>query len=131
MRMGIRREHGAVRVELGRLWLIWCAPDRPSSPGHPDVAGHPNRWMIVWRRGLLECDSQTKWAGSDKPGMYWKGCAARLERARGVDPEDARCRFPNCDCCPERRRQEWERQRAEGAAYREEWMRRLRNEASP
>jgi hypothetical protein len=36
------REWGSRRIELGRLWLIRCAP------------GHPNRWMIVWRTGLPE-----------------------------------------------------------------------------
>jgi hypothetical protein len=34
----IHRDGSAVRLELGRLWLIRCAP------------GHPNRWAIVWRR---------------------------------------------------------------------------------
>jgi len=88
----IRRGDGhptwdAVWIDIGRLRLIRCAP------------GHPNKWMIAWRRGLPEWDPQTKWEGSDKPGRYWKGCAARLQRKRGVDPEDAICRFPNCDCC--------------------------------
>jgi hypothetical protein len=115
----IHREHGATRLELGRLWLVRCAPE------------HPNRWMIVWRRGLPEWDSRTKWQGSDQPGPYWKGCTARLQRARGVDPEDARCRFPNCDCAKlsEDQKKEWERLRAERTAYREEWARRLRESA--
>jgi hypothetical protein len=34
----IHRERGAVQLELGRLWLVQCAP------------GHPNRWMIGRRR---------------------------------------------------------------------------------
>ena|SRR5215470_4348225 len=85
----IHRKWDATRLELGRLWLAWCAPPRPGSPGHP------NRWTIAWRRGLPEWNSRTKWQGSDKPGPYWKGCAARLARKRGVDPEDARCKFPD------------------------------------
>jgi hypothetical protein len=102
-------------LHVGRLWLLWCA------------LRHPNRWMIVWQRGLPEWDSRTKWKGSDKPGPYWKGCTARLERKRGVAPEDARCRFPNCDCMKlsEDEKKEWERLRAERVAYREGWVRRL------
>lgn len=52
---------GSVRIELGRLWLIWCAPDRPSTAGHPNIPGHPNKWMVVWRRGLPEWDPTTRW----------------------------------------------------------------------
>jgi hypothetical protein len=33
---------GATWLDLGRLRLIWCAP------------GHPNAWMIIWRRKLPE-----------------------------------------------------------------------------
>jgi hypothetical protein len=59
--MRIHRESGSVRIEIGRLWLIWCAPDRPSISGysgeHPNIPGHPNRWMIVWR----EWDPTTRW----------------------------------------------------------------------
>lgn len=50
----IHREWGATRLELGRLWLIRCAPNRPNTLGHPPIAGHPNVWMIVWRRRLPE-----------------------------------------------------------------------------
>jgi hypothetical protein len=32
-----RGKHGDVRLELGRLWLVRCAPQ------------HPHRWMIIWR----------------------------------------------------------------------------------
>jgi hypothetical protein len=130
--------HGTTRFEFGRLWLVRGAPDRPSAPGHPDIPGHPNAWMLVWRRRAPEWDPRTRWAGSDKPGMYWRRCAARLERARGVDPEDARCRFPKCDCwreLPEQRREEWdraakewERRRAEGTAYKERWKQKLERE---
>jgi hypothetical protein len=124
-------EAGAMRLELGRLWLIWCTPDRPSTPGHPNIPGHPNKWMIVWRRGVPEWDSKTKWAGSGKPGLYWKECSARLERKRGVDPEDARCQFPNCDCAKlsVEEKAAWERRRAEGIAYREAWKRRRQEHA--
>jgi hypothetical protein len=44
---------GAVWLEVGRLRLIRCAPARQGSPGHP------NSWMIVWRRGLPEWDRQS------------------------------------------------------------------------
>ena len=48
---------GAVRFRLGPLWLIRCAPNRPIEfPGHPDIPGHSNVWMIVWRRRLPEWD---------------------------------------------------------------------------
>jgi hypothetical protein len=80
--MRIHRERGAVRIDLGSMVR----------------REHPNRWTIAWRRKLPEWDPRTKWAGSDKPGTYWKGCGARLQRARGVAPEDARCRFPKCEC---------------------------------
>jgi len=55
----IHREDRAVRLELGRLWFIRCAPNRPSTPGHPPIAGHPNVWMIVWRRRLPEWDPKS------------------------------------------------------------------------
>jgi hypothetical protein len=45
---------GSLRIEIGRLWLIRCAPDRPNSPGHPPIPGHPHKWMIVWHRNLPE-----------------------------------------------------------------------------
>jgi hypothetical protein len=45
---------GAVWLELGRLRLIWCAPPRPGS------LGHPNKWMLVWRRRLPEWDRKTQ-----------------------------------------------------------------------
>jgi len=122
---------GAVWIDFGRLRLIRCA----RHPSGRRTLDHPNAWMIVWRRGLPEWDPQTKWEGSDTPGSYWKGCDARLERKRGANPEDARCRFPKCDCwrrLPEWRRKEWDdhceewkRRRTEGEAYREEWKRRL------
>ena len=137
----IHREHGAVRLELGRLWFIWCARDRPSSPGHPNIPGHPTKWMIVWRRGLPEWNPRTKWKGSDAPGPYWRGCEARLQRKRGVDPEDARCRFPNCDdlgCLhhlSEQKRAELKRLHAARAAeskrYRDAWRRRYDMDAEP
>jgi hypothetical protein len=96
----IPREDGATRIELGRLWLIRWAPNRPSTPGHPNIPGHLNVWMIVWRRKTPEWAPQTNWIGSENFGRYWRGCEARLQRARGIDPEDARCRFPKCDCPP-------------------------------
>jgi len=123
---------GAVWIDLGRLRLIWCAPDRPSTPGHPNIPGHPNRWLIVWRRATPEWDPRTKWQGSDEPGPYWKGCDARLQRKRGVDPEDARCGFPNCDCLrhlPERQREELKRRHAKHAAeskrYKSAWLKKM------
>jgi hypothetical protein len=124
----IHRECGSIWLELGRLWLIRCAGGpRPGSPGHP------NRWMIVWRRGLPEWDPKTKWEGSDEPGRYWRHCEARLQRKRGVDPEDAVCQFPNCDelgCLrhlSEQKRDELKRldaeRKAESKRYREKWTR--------
>src|SRR5262245_10535172 len=71
--MRIHREWGSVRLELGPLWLIWCAPDRPNTPGHPNIPGHPNRWMIVWRRGLPE------W--NPGPPRRWKTLPAKLTEA--------------------------------------------------
>src|SRR5262245_59264694 len=110
---------GAVWLDLGRLRLIWCVPK------------HPNRWMILWRRGLSEWDPKTKWAGSETPGPFWRSCDARLQRKRGVDPADAPCRFPKCECWRhlpksrreewDHRRQEWERAQAESAAYVQRW----------
>jgi hypothetical protein len=122
----IHREHGSTRLELGRLWLIWCAGPQPGS------LGHPNKWMIVWRRGLPEWDPRTKWEGAEKPGPYWGQCEARLQRKRGVDPEDAVCQFPYCDdlgCLrrlSEQKREELKRldaeRKAEGKRYREAWQ---------
>jgi hypothetical protein len=92
--------------------------------------------MIVWRRGLPEWHPKTKWEGSNEPGPYWKRCDARLKRTRGVDPEDAICRFPNCDCLhhlPEQKQQELKRLHAEraqeGKRYKEAWMRKLEEQA--
>jgi hypothetical protein len=127
----MKSEYGAKWFDIGRLRFIWCAAKPPSV--------HPNVWMIVWRRKLPAwAGPRSKWLGSDTPGPYWKGCTARLERARGVAQEDAVCRFPKCDCwhrLPEerrgewdQRREEWERRRAEGAAYTEEWKRKLREQ---
>src|SRR5262245_21030613 len=109
-----------VAVKLGRLRLIRCAPS------------HPNVWMIVWRQDLPEWDPKTRWEGNNEPGPYWNGCDAR-QRTRGADPEDAICRFPNCDCLnhlPEQKRQELKRLHAERAEearrYKEEWIPRSR-----
>jgi hypothetical protein len=134
MSWGIRREQGATRLMLGRLWLIRCASDRPSTPGHPNIAGHPNTWMVVWRRRLPEWNPKTKWAGSDKPGPYFKGCIRRSLREPGYPLTG--CNFPKCDCGRgaewERRCAEYARREAEGAAYREAWLTRLRhNRAAP
>jgi len=92
--------------------------------------------MIAWRRGLPEWDQTTKWEGVDHPSRYWKGCEARLQRKRGVDPEDAVCCFPNCDelgCLrhlSEERRAELKRldaeRKAEAKRYKENWMRLLK-----
>jgi hypothetical protein len=124
--MRIHRERGATRLELGRLWFIWCAPDRPSTPGHPNIAGRPNKWMIVWRRGLPEWDPTTKWKGADEPGPYFKGCIRRQLHEPGYPLTG--CKFPKCNCGKgkewESRCQEFERREAEGKAYREAWMRR-------
>jgi hypothetical protein len=87
--MRIHREWGSVRIELGPLWLIRCAP------------GHPNKLMRVWRRGLPEWNPRTHWIGNEKPGKFWRGCVARLERMRAGDIINGpRCRFPKCNCPP-------------------------------
>jgi hypothetical protein len=57
---------GATWLNLGRLRLIWCVPDRPSSSGHPNIPGHPNKWMIVWRRRHPEWDKES-WERVIKP----------------------------------------------------------------
>ena len=44
---------GAVWIDLGPLRLIRCAGPRPGSPGHP------NKWMISWRRRLPEWNSES------------------------------------------------------------------------
>jgi len=126
--IGIRREHGATRIELGPLWLIWCAPDRPSSPGHPNIPGHPNKWMIVWRRKLPVWDPKTKWKGSSGLGPYFRDCIRRRLHEPGYPLTG--CKFPKCDCGhahPDwaHRREEFERRAAEGKTYREAWLRRL------
>jgi hypothetical protein len=84
----------------------------------------------VWRRGTPEWTPRAKWQGSDEPRRYWKRCEARLARKCGVDPEDARCRFLNCDCLqhlPEWKREELRRldaaRKIEGRIYKEKWMR--------
>jgi hypothetical protein len=137
MSWGIRRgaEHptwGAVRLELGRLWLIWCASNRPSAPGHPAIHGHPFCWMIAWKRDLPEWDPRSrwdprrKWKGSNAPGPFFKGCRRRRLHEPGYPLTG--CKFPKCDCGSgeewRRRGEEFERREAEGRAYREEWMRR-------
>ena len=93
--MRIHREWGSVRIELGRLWLVWCAPERPCISGypgeHPNIPGHPNRWMIIWR---------TKSPEWDLASGRWKTLPAKLdeadrrefgiERADGDEPDKVR-----------------------------------------
>jgi hypothetical protein len=68
---------------------------------HPNIPGHPFRWMIVWRRRLPEWNPRTYWIGNEKFGRYWRGCVARLERARAGDLHHGpSCRFPKCGCPP-------------------------------
>src|SRR5262245_26497368 len=68
---------GVVWIDIGRLRLVWCAPDRPSISGypgeHPNIPGHPNKWMIVWRRKLPEWGPTTS--------GRWKPLPARLTEA--------------------------------------------------
>jgi hypothetical protein len=76
---------------------------------NPDVqqalSAHANSEFLDSILDLKGIDEQRfprgRWQGSEKPGRYWKGCDARrqrvLQRARGEE-QDARCRFPNCDC---------------------------------
>ena len=115
---------GATWLDIGRLRLIRCAR-HPSSNRALDP---PNKWMIVWRRRLPEWNPRTKWAGSDEPGPYFKDCIRRALREPGYPLTG--CKFPKCDCGRgeqwERRRAEFERREAEGAAYREAWILRQR-----
>ena|SRR5215471_5637939 len=59
--LAVQCEHGATRLEFGRLWFVWCAP----APANSRAAGHPNKWMIVWRRGLPE------WLGNPRHPTPW------------------------------------------------------------
>jgi hypothetical protein len=106
---------GAVWIDIGRLRLFRCA------------AKHPNRWMVAWRRRQPEWDPKTKWEGANEPGRFFKGCIRRQLREPG--PLTG-CKFPNCDCGRgeewERRCKEFERREAEGKAYREAWLARLK-----
>jgi hypothetical protein len=52
--LAVQYEWGATRLEVGRLWLVWCAPK------------HPHRWMIIWRAG----DFPT-WKGNAKCPTPW------------------------------------------------------------
>ena len=105
----IHREQGATRLELGRLWFIRCAPNRPSEfPGHPDIHGHPNVWMIVWRRRLPEWDRDSyeriikpmsreerhryfaaKFPRIKEPDVDWRGWQ-RDEHGNSIAPEQQR-----------------------------------------
>jgi hypothetical protein len=82
----LRREHGATRIALGPLWLIWCAGNRPSSPGHPPIWGHPNTWMVVWRRKVPGWNPRPKFVGSD----LQRDCrAVWLVRKSNAEHDDA------------------------------------------
>jgi hypothetical protein len=67
--MRVHREHGSVRIELGRLWLIRCA----RHPSGRRTLDHPNAWMLVWRRGLPEWDATTS--------GRWKTLPSKLTEA--------------------------------------------------
>jgi len=49
---------GATWIDLGRLRLIWCA------------SKHPNRWMIVWRRGLPELRQHAMTDAPELPSWF-------------------------------------------------------------
>ena len=74
--LAVQCEHGATRLEFGRLWFVWCAVAPANSRAH----GHPNKWMIVWRR------NNPVWRGSllnpDKYPMPWTIVRRRLRGAR-------------------------------------------------
>jgi hypothetical protein len=79
---------GAMWTDVGRLRLIWCTPNRPSSPGHPDIAGHPNVWMIVWRRKLPEWDQESyerviRPMSMEEKNRYFAARFPRIEGANG------------------------------------------------
>jgi hypothetical protein len=86
--LSIQWEYNAVQVKLSRLLFIWCAPNRPNPPAqgdpkykHPDIPGHPNKWMLVWRRSNYPI-----WHGSlqnpDKYPMPWTIVRRRRRGAR-------------------------------------------------
>src|SRR5262249_21573407 len=90
----IHREWGSVRIEIGRLWLVWCASDRPCISGypgeHPNIPGHPNTWMIVWRRALPERNPTTH--GKTLPARLTKADRREfgVERADEDEPDKVR-----------------------------------------
>jgi hypothetical protein len=92
MSWGIRRgdEHptwGATWIDLGSLRLIWCAPsihnetlrDKEGRVFPNTIAGHPNVWMIVWRRKLPEWD-QESWERRRRPHLTLEARAAAREK---------------------------------------------------
>jgi hypothetical protein len=75
---------GAVWIDLGRLRLIWCVGPRPGS------LGHPNKWMIVWRRGLPEWDPTTHWVTLPAKLTEADRREFGVERADEDEPEKVR-----------------------------------------
>ena len=78
--MRIHREWGSVRIEIGRLWLIRCAP------------GHPNKCMIVWRTGLPEWDPTTSGRCKTLPARLTEADRREfgVERADEDEPDKVR-----------------------------------------
>jgi len=84
----IHREWGAVWIDIGRLRLIWCA----RHPSGKRTLNHPNKWMLVWRRGQPEWDRagwerlrQLRLAIGHAEGDPDCDCAwCRLRRKEGV-----------------------------------------------
>src|SRR6266496_1804270 len=79
---------GATWFTLGRLWFIWCVPNRPSSPGHPPIWGHPNKWMVVWRRKLPEWDQESyerviRPLSTEEKNRYFAAKFPRIDDANG------------------------------------------------
>ena len=108
-------------------------PPKASPPAETALETSIDADTRRFRDALCEAGPQGKWEGAKVPGPYWSGCDARQQRKRGVDREDAQCRFPNCDelgCLrhlsePERtelKRIDAER-KAEAKRYKEAWMR--------
>jgi hypothetical protein len=54
--LAVQHEWGAVRIEIGRLWFVRCAPK------------HPNRWMIIWKVSESE---NPAWLGNPNNPTPW------------------------------------------------------------
>jgi len=99
----IHREGGAVRLELGYLWLIHCA------------SRHPNRFMIVWRR-RHERDPKSRGQDADAHvhAKYEFDAEMTAEREAAADPAQA-ARLRAIDQLPKLREKRLEKKRLSDA----------------